>query len=257
VSVRYESLGPQARLTIDREDRRNALSPEVIGGLIEALERAAEDADARAVVLTGAGEKAFCAGGDLGGFSGDVGSEEAERQRGELGRLFRMMHEHPKPIIARTNGQALGGGFGLMLACDLVVAAEEVEVGTPEINLGLWPYIITAVIQRNVPRKVALELMLLGKRIPADEAARWGLINRVVPRADLDQAVDELVKQLAAKSPLILAMGKASFYRAQDMAFEDSVEYLNTMLTKNLQTEDVVEGVSAFLQKREPDWKGR
>jgi enoyl-CoA hydratase/carnithine racemase len=159
--------------------------------------------------------------------------------------------------VARVNGHALAGGFGLMLACDLVIAADDVEFGTPEINIGLWPYMISAVIQRNVPRKVALDMMLTGRRVTAKEGGRWGMVNRVVTRDGLDAAVDDLVGELASKSPLILSLGKRSFYRSQDMSFEDALAYLHSMLTVNLESEDVAEGVSAFVQKREPEWKGR
>jgi enoyl-CoA hydratase/carnithine racemase len=124
-------------------------------------------------------------------------------------------------------------------------------------DVGLWPHIITAVIQRNVPRKVALEMMLTGRRIDAEEAARWGIVNRTVPPDGLDEAIEEYVETLASKSPLIMRLGKSSFYRAQDMAFEDALSFLNAMLTLNLMSEDVAEGVSAFLQKRAPEWKGR
>jgi enoyl-CoA hydratase/carnithine racemase len=177
--------------------------------------------------------------------------------RGALAVLFRSMQECPTPIVARVNGHALAGGFGLMLACDLAIAAEESEFGTPEINLGLWPYMISAVIQRNVPRKIALDMMLSGRRITAEEAGRWGMVNRVVTRAGLDTAVDSLVGELASKSPLILALGKRSFYRSQDMSFDDALAYLHSMLTVNLESEDVAEGVSAFLEKRPPEWRGR
>jgi len=255
--VRYEVRGPATWITIDREERRNALNPEVTSALLGALHDAAGDDTARAVVLTGAGEKAFCAGGDLGGFVTDASAADQHRARGELGDVFLAMQSNPKPIIARVNGHALGGGYGLMLAADIVVAVEDATVGTPEIDVGLWPHIITSVIQRNVPRKIALEMMLTGRRIDTREAERWGIVNRAVPRRDLDAVIDEYVAQLAAKSPLILRLGKQSFYRAQDMAFADALEFLAGMLTLNLQAEDVAEGVSAFMQKRAPQWKGR
>jgi enoyl-CoA hydratase/carnithine racemase len=255
--VRYEVRGDAAWVTIDREPQRNALSPEVVTGLRDAIARVGHDDAARVVVLTGAGDRAFCAGGDLGGMTGEASRVAQHEARGALPDLFRSMQECPKPIVARVNGHALAGGFGLMLACDLVVAVDEAELGTPEINLGLWPHMISAVIQRNVPRKVALEMMLTGRRVPAAEAARWGMVNRVVPRGELDEAASVLVVELASKSPLILALGKRSFYRSQDMSFDDALAFLQSMLTVNLEAEDVAEGVSAFLQKRPPEWKGR
>jgi enoyl-CoA hydratase len=256
--VLYESRGSAAWLTINRPDRRNALSDEVIEGLIAGLDRAAGDLDARVVVLTGAGDRAFCAGGDLTSTmapqEGRVGQHE---RRGRIADLLTGIGRHPKPVVARVNGVALAGGFGLMMACDLVVATDDAEFGTPEINLGLWPFMISAVIKRNLPRKIALEMMMTGRRYSAAEAERWGMVNRVAPRADLDAAVDELVAELAGKSSLILRLGKESFGRVDDMGFEAALKYLNAMLTVDLESEDVAEGVSAFLEKRSPEWKDR
>lgn len=251
-AVRYETKGNAVWLTIDREDRRNAISPEVIKEMIDGLAQASKDESALVVVLTGAGEKAFCAGGDIGGFA----EAEAESAPAAIARLLDAIWHHPKPVVARVNGHALGGGFGLMLACDLVVAADDVEVGTPEINIGLWPHVITVVIQRTLPRKVALEMMLTGRRVSAEDAARWGMINRVAPRAELDSAVEELVDELAGKSPAILKLGKRSFVGAEDLDFGRAIQHLKEALAENLQAEDLIEGVSAFLEKRKPDWKG-
>jgi len=255
-SVLYRTDGPIATITINRPDRRNAINPEVTSGIAETLDTAESDAAISAVVLTGAGDKAFCAGGDLSDMSSD-GAVAQHFARGELGKLFTQMRRSRLPIVARVNGHALAGGFGLMLACDLVVATDDAELGTPEINLGLWPFMITAVIQRDVPRKLALELMLTGRRLSAEEAERWGLVNRVVHRSGLDGAVSELVGGLTSKSPLIAALGKRSFYRAEDMSFEESLDYLAGMLSVCLQSEDTAEGVTAFLQKRAPEWRGR
>lgn len=252
----YDRRGGVVTITIDRADRRNALSPEVVRELLGAFERAEADREASVVVLTGAGERAFCAGADLGTMAGD-GAVAQHFVRSELAELFSAMRRSRLVIVARVNGHALAGGFGLMLACDLVVATSDAEMGTPEINLGLWPFMITAVIQRDLPRKVALELMLTGRRMPADEAARWGFVNRVVERAELDGAVAELADDLAAKSPLVAALGKRSFYRAEDMDFSEGLDYLAGMLTVCLQSEDAAEGISAFFQKRPPEWKGR
>jgi enoyl-CoA hydratase len=257
-AVRHEMRGPAAWLIIDREDRRNALGDEVVEGLLAGLERASEQDGVRAVVLTGAGDRAFCAGGDLvGNLAPEGGRVDAHDRRGRVAELLRAVLTHPLPVVARVNGVALAGGFGLMLACDLVVAAGDVEMGTPEVNLGLWPHMISAVIARNVPRKVMTEMMMTGRRYTAAEAERWGMVNRVVSRAELDANVGQVVAELASKSPLVLRLGKESLYRAQDMRFEDALAYLQAMLTVNLESEDVAEGVGAFLHKRRPEWKGR
>lgn len=251
-----ERRGRVLHLTINRPQRRNALNPHVISALREKLREAEADAEVRAVVVEGSGDRAFCAGGDLMGMS-DASRVEQHFERAALGELLKEIRGTRLPVVAAVNGDALGGGFGLMLACDLVVAVEDARFGTPEINLGLWPFVITAAIQRDVPRKLALELMMTGRKLDAHEARARGLLNRVVPRTELAPAVDQLTQELLSKSPLILGLGKRSFYRAEDMTFDAAVAYLAGMLTLCLESEDTVEGVSAFLQKRAPEWKGR
>ncbi len=245
-----------ATLTIDRPERRNAIDPAAVRELTGGLRAAEDDESVQALVLTGAGDKAFCAGADLTGSPAQTKAAQ-HRERAELGQLFEAMRSSRLPVVARVNGHALAGGFGLMLACDLVVAVDDAQLGMPEVDVGLWPFMITALVQRDLPRKLALDLMLTGRRIPAAEGHRWGFVNRVVPREELDDAVAETTRSLTSKSSLVLGLGKASFYRAEDMAFDRQIEYLAGMLTLCLESEDAVEGVTAFLQKRTPEWRGR
>jgi enoyl-CoA hydratase/carnithine racemase len=255
--VRYEVSDRVARITIDRPERRNALSWDVIRELRDALARAKADDTVRAVVLTGAGEKAFCAGADLGGMAEGAGYVALHAGRGELAELFRDLFRLGKPTIARVRGYALAGGFGLALACDLVVAADDATFGTPEIDVGLWPYMITVPLVRSMLPKKALELMLTGRRVKADEAERIGFVTRVVPVAELDAAVDELAGALAAKSPAAMQLGRDSFYAVWDQTVEASLRLLHPLLTITAGTEDAAEGIAAFLEKRPPEWPGR
>lgn len=256
--VLYECAGGVARVTINRPEARNALSPAVMEGLLAAFARAAGDAEVRAVVLTGAGDQAFCAGGDLGGPGfAQKGFVERHHDRRTFADLFRAMNRLGKPLVARVRGHCLAGGFGLALGCDLVVASDDSSFGTPEVKRGLVPMMIMATIFRNVGRKKGLELLLTGDRLSAAEAERLGLINYAVPAAELDAKVDELLAKLLALSPAVLRLGRDAFYAMQDMEFERALDYLQAMLTVNLGSEDAVEGVRAFLEKREPAWKGR
>lgn len=256
-TVLYETAGSIVRVTINRPDKRNALNVTVMVELRAAMALAKADDAVHAVVLTGAGDKAFSAGGDLGGFTPEQSKAEQHRLRGTLADLFEDMTRLGKPVVARVNGHALAGGFGLMCGCDLIIAADTAEFGMPEINIGLWPFIITAPVSRRLPRAKALELMMTGERITAAEAERWGIVNKVVPASDLDKAVDELAEAVASKSPVIMRLGKDSFYASQDMSYREALDYLHGMLGQALETEDTIEGVTAFMQKREPKWKGR
>ena len=246
-----------ARVTINRPERRNAMSYGVMQGLRDAMATARADDAVRVVVLTGAGDRAFCAGADLTGIADNEGAAAAHDGRGLLADLFRDMWSLGKPIVARVRGYALAGGFGLACACDLVVAADDAVFGTPEINVGLWPYMITVPLLRSMPPKTALDLMMTGRRVDADEGHRLGFVQRVVPVDDLDATVDTLAAELAAKSPLIMRWGRDAFYRVLEMDADAALSYLQGMLTVTTLTDDAAEGVAAFAEKRAPQWKGR
>ena len=254
--LRYESKGPCAVVTIDDPERRNPLSNEAMAGLEVAVARAAADEDVRVIIITGAGNKAFSAGGDLsGGFMDTPIGQHGER--GALADLFRSLRRCPKPTIARVNGHALGGGFGLAAACDIVIAVEGALLGTPEIRVGLWPMMISAVLKPLVPQKALFEMMATGRRISAEDALRLGVVSRVVSAADLDDAVDETVGALLRSSPATLALGKSAFYAIEDMDIDSALDHLHIGLTATGTTEDASEGIAAFVEKRAPIWKGR
>jgi enoyl-CoA hydratase/carnithine racemase len=244
-------------ITINRPDRRNALSWEVMSELGDAFAAAGADAAVRVVVLTGAGDTAFCAGADLTSIAANPSVVEQHDGRAAMPRLFTTMWSLGKPIIARVQGFALAGGFGLALACDLIVAADVAQFGTPEINVGMWPMMITVPMLRAMPSKMALELQMTGRRVGADEALRIGFVNRVVPVAELDHAVKELASELASKSPSIMKFGRDAFYAAIDQPAETALPYLQMGLGMVNATEDSKEGLLAFAEKRPPNYTGR
>jgi enoyl-CoA hydratase/carnithine racemase len=253
----YEVADGVATLTINRPERHNALSWAVITGLRSRVAEAKVDPAVRVVVITGAGERAFCAGADLSGMSGDAGYGEVHESRGELARLFMDFDALGKPTVARVRGYCLAGGFGLALACDLVVASDDSSFGTPEIDRGLWPFMITVPLTRSVAPKKALELMMTGRRIDASEADRLGLLSRLVPVDELDATVDELTATLASKSPSVMKLGRDSFYGVWGRPAADALRLLHPLLTINTGLEDAAEGIGAFLEKRPPVWTGR
>lgn len=254
-NVLYAAADYVATITINRPEARNALNPDTLLEMIEAFKRAKADAAVRVVVLTGAGDKAFSAGGDLGGFqqSGDDGVD----RHSYFVNLFDTMARLGKPIVGAVNGHCLAGGFGIALACDLLVASEKATFGTPEINVGLWPHMIMAVIFRNIGRKKGMELLMLGDKIDAVTAERWNLINWIVPHDQVQAKAREIALTLAKKSPLAMRMGRDGFYTQQDMEYLQALNFLKSQLALTLGTEDAKEGIQAFFEKRDPVWKGR
>jgi enoyl-CoA hydratase len=255
--VGYEVADGVATVTLDDPEKRNMLSGAMLTELVAAMEEARDSDRVRAVVLTGAGEVAFCAGADLGGFAADVALIEKHFASDLFLEFFRLMPRLGKPSLCAVNGHCLAGGMGLALSCDLVIARENATFGTPEINVGAFPYMIMAIIYRNVPRKKVNEMMLLGERLSAGEAVGYGLANKVVPAAEFDGAVADWATRLASKSPVLMRLGHDAMYRQQDMAVDDALEFLRSQLSLTFTTEDIVEGVTAFFEKRDPNWKGR
>jgi enoyl-CoA hydratase len=255
--VSYEVEAGVATVTLDNPEKRNMLSAQMLAELVDAMKTARDDGDVRAVVLTGAGDKVFCAGADLGGFAADMPLVQKHFASDLFLEFFRLMPRLGKPSLCAANGHVLAGGMGLALSCDLLIAKEGATFGTPEINVGAFPYMIMAIIYRNVPRKKVNEMMLLGDRLSAEQAVEYGLANKVVPAADYDDAVADWAAKLASKSPVLMRLGHDAMYRQQDMALDDALEFLRSQLSLTFTTEDIVEGVTAFFEKRDPQWKGR
>jgi enoyl-CoA hydratase/carnithine racemase len=271
--LEYVLVGVESRVatvTLDRADQRNPLSDGMLRDLLLALGWCRDAVEVGVVVLTGAGDRAFCAGADLSSLlpppsagEGRRGGDDVpglDRHRGlhRFVELFLLLQELGKPAIGRINGHALAGGFGLACSCDLLVAVEQATFGTPEVNVGLWPAMIQAVLARNLPRKVLLEMVLLGDRWTAAQMKEVGLVNRVVAsQQELDAVTYEIAGRLARKSPAVLEIGRNSFYAQQDMEFRAALEYLRSQLSLVSLSDDAREGVRAFFEKRDPHFKGR
>ncbi len=244
-----------ATVTLNRPEQRNPLSATMLRDLASAFQWCRDEPNVRVIVLTGAG-RVFCAGADLTSFDGDRSDLEKYRSRDLFVDLFILMAELGKPIVGRINGHALAGGLGLACSCDMLVAVDTATFGTPEINVGIWPMMIQAILSRNIPRKVLLEMEMLGDRWTAIQLQSLGVINRVVPHEQLDSTVNEMAALLAKKSPVAMRLGRDSFYRQQDMDFRAALHYLHGQFLLVSQTEDAREGIKAFFEKREPDFKG-
>jgi len=244
-------------LTINREQQGNAISVEVVHLFHEYLEQMEKDEQVRVVQITGAGNKSFCTGAQLGGaMRGGESGDNSNRPSGYASMIDRIVR-FPKPTVARVNGYCLAGGMGLMMACDIAIAGEKAKFGTPEVNVGLWPLMIGALIFRNSLQKKAMEMILLGERMTAQEALSMGLITRITPEEKLDEELGKVLKKLASLSPTGVRIGKKAFYDMATMPLKDALLFLSGKLEELATTEDAKEGITAFIQKRPPNFKGR
>lgn len=249
----YEVKERVAYFTINREPQRNAISAAAVELFLSHLEDARQDKTVRAVCVTGAGDRAFCAGADLGG---GMGSSDGLTAFTNYARLLKILAGFPKPTVARVNGSCVAGGTGFMLACDIVITTDRAKFGTPEVNVGLFPMMIGALIFRNVLRKKAMEMILLGEKLTADQARKMGLVTRVVSPENLDTEVNDVLLTLTKKSPIGMKIGKEAFYAAADKPFEEALDLLAAKLGEVAATKDAVEGITAFIEKREPVFTG-
>lgn len=256
--VRAGRRGAAMTITIDRHERRNALNEQVADGIVAALDAAERDSACRAVVLTGAGDRAFCAGGDLQrGADGTPFTIDAADPRHYVVRLLKRMDACRLPLVARVNGAALAGGLGLVCACDVVVAQEGALFGVTEVKVGLFPMMILPYLLRSIPYKRMMELCLTGEPISAAEARADGLVNHVAPLAELDAKTDWLVSRIVDKSPTGIRLGKQALTKIREMSTDSALEYAQFMLANMARTADVAEGFAAFNEKRAPNWTGR
>jgi enoyl-CoA hydratase/carnithine racemase len=256
-TILYDVADGVATITLNQPDTRNALSVELLRDALDALRTVRDDDEVHCVVLTSSHEKVFSSGANLAGFGAEVPLVHKHFGSAQFLELFELIVRMPKPVICAANGHVLAGALGICLACDLVIAKEGAGFGTPEINVGAFPFMIMALIYRNVPRKKTNELLLLGDRISAEDAREAGIVNKVVPADQFEEAVAEWAQKLAAKSPLIMRLGKEAMLRQLDMPLFDALDYLRSQLTLALSTDDIREGVTAFFEKREPEWTGR
>ena len=244
-------------LVLDRPESRNALGDEMLDALLAALERARADDAVRVVVLASSHERVFSAGGDLKAFASDASTVEKYAGLDRFPRLYTALGALGKPVICAAGGDVLAGAFGLALACDLVIARRGVRFGCPEINVGVFPFMISALIYRSIDRMKANELMMLGDPVDADEGARLGFVNVVVESEDFDATVRDWARRIAGKSPLLMRLGKDAIAATRDMALPEALDALRARLALAFTTEDIREGVAAFREKRDPEWRMR
>jgi len=250
----YDVRERVAWFTINREKRRNALSLETIDLFLQCLDNAETDDAVRVGCITAVGDKAFCSGADL---TSSMFGDDPLAGATKYAELLKRMSRFSKPLVARVNGHCMAGGMGLMLSCDLVYAREDVKFGTPEVNVGLFPMMIGALIFRNAGRKKALEMIYTAWTLTAIEAEQMGLITRACPPGDLDETVDKSLAAVSSKAPLAIQIGRKAFAAVEGKGLDESLDYLCEELRRVASTEDAREGMTAFVQKREPVWKGR
>lgn len=256
MSVLLDQRGHALWITINREERRNAMNEAVMTGISEGFTRAASDPAVRAVVLTGAGSRAFCAGADL---SASAGSFKYDYSRVGLPfvRVMKQARDLTVPLIARVNGHAMAGGMGLLGMCDMAIAADHAIFGMPEVKVGVFPMQIMAVLQRLIPSRKCYEMALTGEPIDAAEAKELGLLNYVVPAAELDAKVEWLLGRLMDKSPTAIRKGKYAMRITEQLNFDQSAIFMEGHIGTLALTEDAEEGLRAFNEKRKPNWTGR
>lgn len=244
-------------LTLDSPETRNALSDDLLDELLAAVERAGADETVRVVVLGSSHDRVFSAGGDLKAFASDAATLEKYTGLDRFPRLFELIGSIGKPVICAASGDVLAGAFGVALACDFIIAREGVRFGCPEINVGVFPFMISALIFRNMPRVRANELMMTGELVDAHQAERLGFVNRVVPAEEFTETVRAFAEQLATRSPLLMKMGKEALAATRDLSLSDALQQLRAQLALAFTTRDMQEGVAAFREKREPQWQLR
>jgi enoyl-CoA hydratase/carnithine racemase len=257
-AVIVERRGAVPWLTINRPARRNALTEEVVRRIDQGIAGAVDDRECRAIVLTGAGDQAFCAGADLQkNVAGGAFDVDFSRPRHYIVDLFKRIQDCPLPLIARVNGHVMAGGFGLLCACDLAIAADDVRIGTPESKIGVTPMMILPFMLRVLPARRLQEMCITGEQFTAAEALAWGVVNYVVPRAQLDDKTAWLLDRVLDKSPTAVRLGKQAFNAMRDMSLRESLEYAQAMVPIMSSTEDAREGKASFQEKRKPSWSGR